>query len=838
MAEPVMSGGKIAEQQRQPAPVSAGSLRDYGRLKLELAAILRSLRQMAEARKDKDGANECRKLLSRLAEDRFNLVVVGQFSRGKTSLMNAMLGIDRLPTSVLPLTSVITSVSYGDRERVVIYWQWWSYTSEIQLSELPQYVTQEGNPGNERRVQCAEVQLPVELLRLGFYFIDTPGVGSAIAANTATTSAFLPEADAVIFLTSFESPLAEAELQFLDRVRRHVRKIFVVVNKRDLVPAEQQGPVMAFVEARLKDALGESHPHAYSISARDALSAKQSADAEKLSRSGLPSLEADLLEFLQKDKAREFLARVADRTSAVLSRFSAQFEVIRKLGTDTEKLRVFEADLTKRLKVVQQEREKIIRDLRNRLGSDIQRDFEAGLEHPVLEFKLALEQDVRKRVSSSDVFTDSLAPQLAADAHAAGKRISGAWLEEHKPEIQRVIEDAGRNALEQLKGALSELHRLGGGGAGDSQDSSLEARLGDILRENPAIFRELPSDLWNIEIPWWLELLTAVSPLKALVIRRCLAKGEDLARAYRDELVSLLRKAGDDWVEHLDRKLGDLIDDRVTAQRQMLQRQIQPEEVSNLERLRERLDALESAVDLMDSATASASTSAALDLSHVPQSNVTARCKICREVEAALFDFMRHRQYELSTSEKDQISHAEQGGYCGLHTWQYEAISSPQGVCSAYPPVLAALGRRLRALAESAASPGALIDGVLALIPDGGGCRACQLIATVERRATTKLVTGLTADEGKRTASLPPLCLRHLHSVLRSKPSADLARGLIEEQARVLDRLSEDMQKYVLKHDALRRELATELEHQVHEIALSRLVGLRSIVAPRKVDEI
>jgi hypothetical protein len=187
-----LTTGAQTTAQAQAPTVSSGTLRDYGRLKLDLAGIIRSLRQIAVDRKDNDASNECRKLLSRLAEDRFNLVVVGQFSRGKTSLMNAMLGVDRLPTSVLPLTSVITSVSYGDRERVLIHWHWWSYTTEIPLGELPQYVTQQGNPGNQRRVQCAEVQLPVELLRLGFYFIDTPGVGSAIAANTATTSEFLP----------------------------------------------------------------------------------------------------------------------------------------------------------------------------------------------------------------------------------------------------------------------------------------------------------------------------------------------------------------------------------------------------------------------------------------------------------------------------------------------------------------------------------------------------------------------------------------------------------------------------------------------------------------------
>ena len=58
-------------------------------------------------------------VFTRLAEDRFNLVLVGRFSRGKSSLVNAILGMDRLPTGIVPLTSVITSVSYGSVERVV-----------------------------------------------------------------------------------------------------------------------------------------------------------------------------------------------------------------------------------------------------------------------------------------------------------------------------------------------------------------------------------------------------------------------------------------------------------------------------------------------------------------------------------------------------------------------------------------------------------------------------------------------------------------------------------------------------------------------------------------------
>ena len=87
-------------------------LRDYERVKFELAEILRTVPYEASQ------TGRLREVFSRLAEDRFNLVVVGRFSRGKTSLMNALLGMDRLPTGVVPLTSVITTVGYGSEERV------------------------------------------------------------------------------------------------------------------------------------------------------------------------------------------------------------------------------------------------------------------------------------------------------------------------------------------------------------------------------------------------------------------------------------------------------------------------------------------------------------------------------------------------------------------------------------------------------------------------------------------------------------------------------------------------------------------------------------------------
>jgi hypothetical protein len=127
------------------------SLKHYSRLKFELATTIRSVSQLARRRNDDAYGVACQKLLARPAE-RFNLAVVGQFNRGKTSLMNALLGSDRLPTGVLPLTSVVTAVCYGDRERALIQLKDSSLRPEIPIEDLPRFVTENGNPGNTKQV--------------------------------------------------------------------------------------------------------------------------------------------------------------------------------------------------------------------------------------------------------------------------------------------------------------------------------------------------------------------------------------------------------------------------------------------------------------------------------------------------------------------------------------------------------------------------------------------------------------------------------------------------------------------------------------------------------------
>lgn len=189
-------------------------LSEYGTIKFELADVVRIA--AAGLRSCDPGYVKFRDFFARLAEDRFNLVVAGRFSRGKSSLMNAILGVDRLPTGIVPLTSVITSVGYGSAERVYLDFQRDGLPSEIRMDELSEYVTERSNPGNVRGVRQARIELPAEILRRGFHFIDTPGLASSIPENTRTAMGFLPEADALMLVSGYDSPISEDELRVLE----------------------------------------------------------------------------------------------------------------------------------------------------------------------------------------------------------------------------------------------------------------------------------------------------------------------------------------------------------------------------------------------------------------------------------------------------------------------------------------------------------------------------------------------------------------------------------------------------------------------------------------------
>ncbi len=289
------------------------SLRRYTLAKQEVAASVRAAKQLFQTLGAAEAAERCQELLVQLAEDRFNLAVVGQFKRGKSTLMNAVIGRDLLPTGLLPLTSAITTLCYGPKDRLLLRRKGWEWEQEAPLAQLPDFITERGNPGNEKGLVEARVELPVPFLRRGLHFIDTPGIGSARHENTATTYGFLPQMAAVIFVTSVEAPLSEAEERFLLDIRGQVRQLFIVVNKLDMLGDTEREEVLGYIHAQVNRLLGTGDVRLYPLSARVGLAAKLNHDQAGIYRSGLLPFEQALTAFLAEAQGRTFLVSILDR---------------------------------------------------------------------------------------------------------------------------------------------------------------------------------------------------------------------------------------------------------------------------------------------------------------------------------------------------------------------------------------------------------------------------------------------------------------------------------------------------------------------------------------------
>jgi len=155
-----------------------------------------------------------------------------------------------LPIGVVPLTAVITRLRFGAKERAeVVYLN--DQRREIPLDDIRLYVGEDQNPNNEKKVGAVEIELPVLQRFAPLQFVDTPGLGSALAHNTAATHDWLPNVGAALVAISSDAPLSERDLELLEELGRHTPKIVLLLTKADLLSEPQRREILAFVRKQI-----------------------------------------------------------------------------------------------------------------------------------------------------------------------------------------------------------------------------------------------------------------------------------------------------------------------------------------------------------------------------------------------------------------------------------------------------------------------------------------------------------------------------------------------------------------------------------------------------------
>ena len=435
---------------RQQGPTTAGQL---VRL-LEQGVELVGSGERADLRRRLDQA------LVRLQDPSIRVIVVGEFKQGKSKLINALVNAPVCPVDDDIATSVPTIVRYGETPSATVLVPGVKDSSAagdgadgaegtierrpVELADLPALVSEQGNPGNGRKLAAVEVCLPRRILTGGLAIIDSPGVGGMNSTHALTTLTALPAADAMLLVSDASQEYTEPELRFLRQAMRITPSVAAVLSKTDLYPDWRR---VQELDRGYLDQVAPEIP-LFPLSADLRLEASRLQDSELNAESGFPALVAYLrndivgkAERIQRRSASQDLLSVTDNLRLALQSELDALEnpggtpqmlaALEQAKTEADQLRKrsarWQLTLSDGINDLISDLEYDLRDRLRRIQKEAETAIDQGDPGPVWpQFTQWLEECVAAAVSDTFVWTSERSQWLAAQVaeHFAADEVS------------------------------------------------------------------------------------------------------------------------------------------------------------------------------------------------------------------------------------------------------------------------------------------------------------------------------------------------------------------------------------------------------------------------------
>jgi GTPase SAR1 family protein len=281
-----------------------------------LAELVRRQRAVASDLDSPSLADPLVKLETRVLSDGFTIMVLGEFRRGKSTLINALLGQHVLPAFAWPTTAIISQVKYDAKQRAVLH----SLPTkdgtptpvDVPIDDLVSYVViDQDNPERDNPYERVEVFWPLDLCREGVEIVDSPGLNEDPVRERVTLG-FLQRADAVVFVSDVTIPLSESERLVLEHTLLPLghEEVFFVYNKINQVPEDQQEQTLHYARQRVRritsggNGITVKDERLFFVNARGALESRLRGDEDGVRTSGVAGLEHELMVFLATDRGR------------------------------------------------------------------------------------------------------------------------------------------------------------------------------------------------------------------------------------------------------------------------------------------------------------------------------------------------------------------------------------------------------------------------------------------------------------------------------------------------------------------------------------------------------
>lgn len=254
----------------------------------ELNNFLETLKELVYNFFTDEESQEIEKLALRCLETQFKVVVVGEFNRGKSTLINALLGSDVLPTAVRETTDIISILRFGEEPRLHVEFKDGRICDfSVNKETLNTFSALSGK--DTTPVKTLLLDYPCEILKNEITIVDTPGVNDMRCQRNEITYGYLPNADCVIYVLDATAPLKKTEFSFLQEyiIKNSIPSFVIVLNKVDAIHQEDRSSLIENVKNKLTP-LGLSESlNIFTLSSKWALNGIMLGDKNMFDRSGM-----------------------------------------------------------------------------------------------------------------------------------------------------------------------------------------------------------------------------------------------------------------------------------------------------------------------------------------------------------------------------------------------------------------------------------------------------------------------------------------------------------------------------------------------------------------------
>lgn len=245
-----------------------------------------------------------------VADSEYNVVVCGEVKKGKSSLLNAIIGQEILPVNSEIATSQVFRISNSERESFALVFTDGTRKS-ITREELSRYGSQvdanlHGEPAFQNKsLSYIQVNIPIAFLPNGVSLVDTPGLGALYKSHEWITQNYVSNAAAILFVLDPERPIEAQEKKFILKALDVTEDIIFVMTKIDLYTPEAWSSILQRNEALLADIYatkGTAMPRIMPVSSVGLMKAStgkvKALNAINLKNSKFPELKSELIKIM------------------------------------------------------------------------------------------------------------------------------------------------------------------------------------------------------------------------------------------------------------------------------------------------------------------------------------------------------------------------------------------------------------------------------------------------------------------------------------------------------------------------------------------------------------